>query len=420
MQDIDKINRAFSPAQEIREPTHFIGRHDEVKAAILALPQAGAFLAVWGPRGVGKSSFARQIQLLASGDNTLAKLTGEEKLIPKGAFNYSVQYVSCDRTSTKTTNDLLQRIMHGDAQAQPLSSLIAGGGKRDAKREKTSTIKANLVVYSGEITEKSSSDVEQAKETSQQFMSLLREIREQNQSSKQGLLIVIDEFDQLSDKTGFASLVKTCSNDFIKFCVVGIAGDLTMLLGDHASIGRQLNSVALKRMSGPELHGIIDRANKDLAPRVIQKPLADEIVRLSEGFPYFVHLLGRECTLESLSRGDKDVGLVHLEAVLAKLQSGTLSHIYEQAYNVAVKHSPQRELLLKAFAEEGSEEIDTGGVYEFVKELGVTNPSQLMKELTSPEGFEPFLLSVRDRCYRFGDPVFRTYVKIRNFKFRGS
>ncbi len=420
MDEIDKINRAFTPAHEIREPTHFVGRHDEVKAAILALPVDGAFLAVWGPRGVGKSSFARQIQLLASGDNILAEVIGERKLVPKEGFQYIVQYVACDRTSIRTTTDLIGRIINGDAQAKPLGAYLKDGDKPAGKREKTSTIKSNLGVYSGEISEKFIPETEQPKEKTQQFMGLLRDVREHNRSSKQGLLIVVDEFDQLADKTGFASLVKTCSNDFVKFCVVGIASDLTTLLGDHASIARQLNSIALRRMSRPELLAIIDRANTDLSPRTVQKPLAEEIVQLSEGFPYFVHLLGRECTLESLSAGDKEVGLAHLEVVLAKLRSGTLSHIYEQAYNIAVKHSPQRELLLKAFANEVSDEIETGGVYEFVKGLGVTNPSQLMKELTSPEGFEPFLLPVRDRCYGFADPVFRTYVKIRNPKFGGS
>jgi len=71
--DIAKIQNAFSPSREINAPEFFVGRQEEVKNSILALSDKGSFLAVHGLRGVGKSSIAKQIILIAEGNKVLAK-----------------------------------------------------------------------------------------------------------------------------------------------------------------------------------------------------------------------------------------------------------------------------------------------------------------------------------------------------------
>jgi hypothetical protein len=75
--------------------------------------------------------------------------------------------------------------------------------------------------------------------------------------------------------------------------------------------------------------------------------------------------------------------------------------------------------LLKEFSESDDDEINTGPVYSLAQESGVTNPPQLMKQLTNHDNPDaaPVLIKVRDRYFRFSDPVFKAYARIRNWKF---
>ena len=54
-------SRVFSPAAPIREKDVFAGRRDEIRAAIDAINQAGQHAAIYGERGVGKTSLANVI-----------------------------------------------------------------------------------------------------------------------------------------------------------------------------------------------------------------------------------------------------------------------------------------------------------------------------------------------------------------------
>ena len=60
----------------IRDPNRFVGRTDLIKDCIKALNTPLGLVAVYGKRGVGKSSLLRQLQQMALGDYTLAKQAG--------------------------------------------------------------------------------------------------------------------------------------------------------------------------------------------------------------------------------------------------------------------------------------------------------------------------------------------------------
>lgn len=423
MDFLNKIDLAFHPASEIRDPTYFIGRKNEISDAIKALRETGSFLSIWGNRGVGKSSIARQIQIIAEGKNNyLPKQLGLQRLLPEKGFNFITHMVFCDKF-TKNIQDLIGRIVQGDQHSPSLFTYTKDGERLKKTFEKSTTINGGfntgIAKIDGHSEEKQTYESSHSSEIIQQFKTLLGQVRANNQN-RTGLLIIIDEFDVLHDISGFSSLIKSCSDNFIKFCIAGISSDLRALLGDHASITRQIRSIKINSMTSEELGSIIDRTENIIQPYGFETSLIEEITKMSEGFPYFVHLLGRECALcafENNTNTDFLITKKHLEEVLQSLKAGRLAPVYEELYQVGVKHSPQRELLLRAFADSPEEEISTGAVYTCVQDLGVTNPSQLMKELTAPVGFEPILIEVRDRCYRFADPVFRTYVKLRDWKF---
>jgi len=65
------IINVFTPAQEIQESERFAGRSEELEALSTALQSKGAQIVMYGQRGVGKSSLARQLQKLAINDEAV-------------------------------------------------------------------------------------------------------------------------------------------------------------------------------------------------------------------------------------------------------------------------------------------------------------------------------------------------------------
>lgn len=419
--DIEKIQNAFSPAREINSPEFFVGRHDEVKNSILAISDKGSFLAIHGLRGVGKSSIAKQIILIAEGDKTLAKSLNLDRFIPKSGLNFLTLYTTCD-SFTKNTADIVKRLIFGDNNSGGLLSMTSAGDKKIENIKETFKAGGSGGLFGLKIEAGGQEDVTYktilTDDLIQQFKQLLGTVKKDNQD-KTGLLIVIDEFDTLKDKSEFGSLIKTCSDDYIKFAVSGIANTVTELIEGHTSIGRQISPISVNKMPSEELKGILKRAEHFINNKMtFTNEAADEIVNSAEGFPYFVHLLGKQAFLNAFDLGKSKIELSDIKTIKQTISQGRLTTIYEEIYHSAVKESPQRELLLKFFAEDNNDEIYSEPVYSNTKDLGVTNPSQLMRELTQPQdGSIGVLTKLRDQYYRFTDPVFKVYARLRNWKF---
>ncbi|HVW98254.1 MAG TPA: hypothetical protein VHA56_19970 [Mucilaginibacter sp.] len=417
--DIDRIRTAFHPAIETTDPRFFAGRVETIKKSILALGEPGSFIAVHGLRGIGKSSIAKQIQLIAEGDDTLINIHQFGKYVPKRSFNYLTVYHSCD-TSTLNVSILFQRLLQGYGST-PLYSFTKQGNKHliSETRDKSAGIKFGLPFgLSAEGNSKNSETFQRdnPNDPIQMFVDVLTHIRKDN-LSKSGLLIIIDEFDTLKDKTGFANLVKNYGDDFVKFMVVGIASDINELVQDHESISRQLRPIKVGKMDDLELWEIITKAERYINKNIeFTDDSAELMVKHADGFPYFMHLLGSEAFLLAFENGDRIIHQGTMQEIYNKISSGNLSTIYEENYHNAVKNSPDREILLKLFSEDKDEEINITGIYKLAKEFGIRDPSALMKGLTSPE--RPILIKIRDKHYRFSDPVFKVYSRIRTLKFK--
>ena len=385
-----------------------------------ALLNPGGFISIYGLRGVGKSSIAFQLARIAEGDRSLPKLLRLESLLPSKGFDFIVHYVRCDGFVTDVPS-LLKRILFGDEMNKSLFDLTSAGDKQLTELKRVLDVEGGGNLFGIKLGAKGSEEKKYSSYVSddviQQFRALLGTIRRDNQK-RSGLLILIDEFDTLPNKQGFASLIKACSSEFVKFGVVGIASTTAELISEHSSIGRQIDSLHVPHMPPLELRQILTKAEYVVSKAILFEDEAKSTISsLSEGFPYFTHLLGKEAMLMAFKRGSPRIDRIDIEALKAKIAEGRLNTIYEATYHEAVKNSPQRELLLKIFAEENDDEIGTEPVYALAKGMGISNPSQLMSVLTSPLGGTPVMTKVRERCFRFADPVFKTYARIRNWKF---
>lgn len=419
--DFSKIQNAFFPSKEISDPDFFVGRKEEIKNSVIALGETGSFIAIHGVRGVGKSSIAKQIMRIAKGDFSLVKILKIDRYVKPKDFNFLTIYCSCDEY-TKNVSDLLKRIMIGDNDSGGLLDFTSLGDKKIESIKQT--IKAGGSVnllglkIEGHSDEIISYKTVLSDDLIQQFKQLLRSVQKDNQE-KSGLLIVIDEFDVLQDKNGFGSLVKTCSNDYVKFAICGIANTITELIENHTSIARQMQLVSVNKMPQEEMYGILKKAEHHVSNDIIfDEAAAHEITNSAEGFPYFVHLLGKTAFLKAFDLGKEIITDDDIFEIKKDISQGKLKTIYEDIYHSAVKESPHRELLLKLFAEENTDEIYSEPIYASAKSLGLSNPSQLMRELTFPQNNSIGVLTkIREQYFRFNDPVFKVYAKLRSWKF---
>ncbi|PSL46335.1 hypothetical protein CLV51_103313 [Chitinophaga niastensis] len=419
--DITKIQTAFFPSREITDPDFFVGRHDEIKDSMVALSEEGSFIAIHGLRGVGKTSIAKQIKLIAEGNTYLSRILNLEKYIPRKGFNYLTITTTCD-LFTRSTYDIVKRIVFGDNESAGLLAFTSTGDRRIESIKESFKTEGSVGLFGLKVDAGSGDEITYktilTDDLIQQFKQILGAVQKDNQS-KSGILIIIDEFDVLKDKKGFASIVKSCSNNHVKFAISGIAGNITEIIEDHTSIGRQLHNIHVNLMPEDELYGIISRAEHHIANKIyFAEDAKYEMVKSAEGFPYFVHLLGKQALLDAFETGKMIISqkdIMHIEQSISK---GRLRTIYEEIYHSAVKESPQRELLLKLFAEEKEDVIFSEPVYASAKDFGVKNPSQLMKELITPQGQTLNVLTkIREKYFRFTDPVFKVYAKLRTWKF---
>lgn len=389
-------------------------------------------------RGVGKSSVAKQIKLIASGEDELVRLITEknkknkqyfnvhlEKFIPNGGFNFLTRYHTCD-SSISDVSDLVKRLILGDDKNPSLFQYTSTGDKRVEKIVETFKAEGSVSLFGAKVGGEGEESTESRSTLSDnvihQFKQLLGIIRKDTLSHKgrkdnlnyKGILFIIDEFDVLKDKTGFASLIKTCSDDYVKFMIVGIASTISELIEEHQSINRQIKNIEVRKMTDEEMWGIIVNAERFLGKEIEFTDEATElIINKSDGFPYFTHLLGSEALLNAYENGSRKIDMRTMEYVFNNITSGKLNTMYEEAYHKVIKSSKQKEILLKCFADEEDDEINVSEIYSVGKELGVTNPSNLTKELIT----DNVLSKVRDKYYRFTDPMFKVYVKMRNWKF---
>ena len=100
---IAQIENAFQPAKEIDVPNRFAGRHQSVIDCYYALATQGANIAIVGNRGIGKSSLARQVIRMATGDNTLV----DKSLDRPERHDYLAMYFACG-DAVRTSDDLLR------------------------------------------------------------------------------------------------------------------------------------------------------------------------------------------------------------------------------------------------------------------------------------------------------------------------
>jgi Cdc6-like AAA superfamily ATPase len=257
------IKTVFTPEFPITKRESFIGRKVVIEDCRSILGRSGAHIVLCGERGVGKSSMANILK-------ELLESHGE------------IYITSCDTADTyetvwqKTFNDLLVHRTDIDNNTE------------NAEIEEAPAIPQESYAKFG---------------TSKVIEVLKLFHREP--------IIIFDEFDRLTskfDRRLFADTIKNISDSLpnVKLIIVGVANDITSLIGEHASIERNLIRVLLPEMTDEEVKEIITKGLEVLG-MTMEKSVVDEIVHISCGYPHFTHLLGLHACSSAVQRNRLDV-----------------------------------------------------------------------------------------------------------------
>lgn len=369
---------------------------------------------IYGNRGIGKSSLAQQMMLMAKGH---ASLIDRLTHAPFEDFDFLTTYIQCD-DSIKNIDSLLARILTTQTGLQdwiPLQIREVEGSGGVSASITLEVIKLGAKSDHRFTEEKPSvtSDVQSV------FLNALETIISVG-PAKSGVLIVIDEFDRIEDRRGLASLLKSLDPK-VKVALVGVSTNVGELITEHGSLDRQLSGgcVSVDAMSDEEIAELIDRAEEVMEEAV--KFLPDARHRISElaaGHPFLVHLLGRTAAIAALRLKKPEIDRDLVDNALAEIAVKGTASIQESLYKKAVANSYTREVILKEFAIQRTDEIYTTNTYKTIADkLNMADQAVIsvyMGQLVS-ERYGKVLVRTRDRYYRFRDSLFKAYAAARPF-----
>jgi hypothetical protein len=138
------------------------------------------------------------------------------------------------------------------------------------------------------------------------------------------------------------------------------------------------------------------------------------LVSLASGFPWFVHLLGQEALLTAHSARGWTVTKVDVESAINSLANNRFAQQFRDQYQMAVRDSPKREMVLRAFALYRNQNIPTSELYPVLRRAGIKNPSLYVRDLSS-DSYGRILLRppFQERgAWRFDNEMFKVYVRI--------
>lgn len=417
----------------ITDPNRFVGRTDLIRACMQALNSPTSLIAIYGKRGVGKSSLLRQVQQMALGDYTLARKAGLGHEIPKKPRKYLTVFYTSD-SMIDSGEAMLSRLINDQDDEDGLLRLVPDDGKEivEFSRAKEVSGGADLKVVNWgakgiESTKYARVVPNDTVQTFRNFLSSIVQHQVKKRMGRDGLLILLDEFDVLSDKKGLGSLIKSLSSKDVKFGVCGIGQDLTDLIEDHASVERLLEQGAIhvKPMPEPEALSVLEKSEELYKGELSFDPTVKrDIVGVSQGYPYFIQMIGKSCVTKASQKGTNIVDQDIYQSVINDIRSGIAFPTLESVYQKAIGSSENRQMLLHLMAEQSEQRTlfheDVGRIFlkharSDAQDFDVDYLDQNLPRLLD-KNFGPVLRRIPEGqgIYEFNNPVFRLYVRLRS------
>lgn len=387
-QRIAQANQVFTPGYPVSHKDLFAGRMEQLARVLDTLGSPGRHPVLFGQRGVGKTSLANvlgqvlknmlSVKVSCDGSDTFATVWNRVLLTASVTFRQkALGFTSEDSSKTLSLSDALG---HDPSTTKP-----------------------------AEIAD------------------LLRRMNAP-------AVVILDEFDKLAStdaKAPFADLIKIVSDTapLVTIVLVGVAENIHELVGEHASIERNLVHVELPLMSDTEIQTIY---TKGLAKLQLSydEAVVEQVARLSGGFPHYAHLLGLSSVKAVVNSEVASVTRPVFDQACT-LALGDAIEKYRDAFARATA-TTQVSRYPKVLAACGYAVTDTRGVFRATDVVEAFY--NVFHEVVSIQAIVPalgeFLLTeraevlravaVRGRqCYQFRDPMMRPYCRLKSRELLG-
>ena len=256
--------RAFSPHSPISQSQLFRGRKPQIRAVVDAAQTPGLHAAIYGERGVGKTSLANMARaLLADAGKSASKVICAEKDTFESVMRRSLSELSYSKPGSHPT---------GYATVETPEPRVSVPGLDVVGPDLDPDSVAARLTGTGVPT-----------------------------------VLFIDEFDRLSgaDTVAFADLIKSLSDrsSAVTVVIVGVAEDINALIKGHASVERCLRQVHLQRMSDEEVDEIVHGGLEAAGMKLDSVSALGAILKVSQGFPHYAHLLAQNAARAAIDEG---------------------------------------------------------------------------------------------------------------------
>ncbi|MSQ28062.1 MAG: hypothetical protein EXR51_07995 [Dehalococcoidia bacterium] len=162
-----------------------------------------------------------------------------------------------------------------------------------------------------------------------------------------------DEFDRIQDEDTirrFADTIKGLAdrNIPVTLVLVGVGDTIDELIADHNSIDRNLVQVFVPRLNSGDIKEIVVSRLEQVGMAIEQRAL-DYIVRLSQGLPYYAHLIGMSAGLAAVKHNQNRVDFSFLLdglEVAIENASETIKSSYSRATSSTQQDSLYKQVLL--------------------------------------------------------------------------
>ena len=381
------VSKAFRPAAPVDDESLFAGRQAQMIRLLDAVEQPGQHAAVYGGRGVGKTSLAKVMVKAFSAQ--------EDPLV---ALHYT-----CSATDTfesvwrSVFSDLLVTLRR------------PGFGFADQGTE--------INIPSTDVLDLG---------TTISADSIRRGLFALTQAAP--LAIFIDEFDRLAEdeKAAFADTTKVLSDQLVPVTIalVGVADDIDGLIAAHESVRRSLAQIFMPNMSTSELAEIVDKGIA-AAEMTVDPQFTNRVVDLAQGLPNYVHLITQNACRAALDVGETEVRSDDLDDAIERSIESIQQSVLDTYHRAT---SSNRETLYKqvllACALAKRDEKGTFGAADVRDELhrvtGTFRDLPAFAQHLNDFSGEGRRGGVLDRMgttyryrYRFHDPLLQPYVLMR-------
>jgi Cdc6-like AAA superfamily ATPase len=364
------VSTVFSPAAPINEQELFAGRIEQLRKVADVIHQKGQHAVIFGERGVGKTSLANIISVIFRTENFTSLKT------------------NCDTSDTFET--VWRKVFTQIKISKKDYSMVFGKPPQ-----------AELFDFAEYFETLNPERVRQT----------LLMLTENNV-----LLIVIDEFDRITDqqtKTLFADTIKTLSDQCINSTIVlvGVADSVDELINQHLSVERALVQIRMPRMKQKELNEIFDKGLPKLG-MTIDDDAKRYITHLSQGLAHYTHLMGLHSARQALDEKSNNITLKHVKQAI-HLSIAEAQQSIRSAYHKATM-SPRKDNIFR--------QVLLACALAKTDDLGYFAPADIKGPLSKIMGknydIGSFSRHLNDFCESGRGPVLQKTGAKRRFRFR--